>query len=529
MRRMWKAAAGAALAVGAALAAPAAGAVDAVGVVEEGVEVDGERIDEWMQDRMGAHGIPGAAVAVVRGGEVVHLAGYGVADPEGTPVTPHTPFVIGSASKPFTAMVVRQLVQEGELSLQDRVEPYLSGLVEEMPAGFEDVTVGQLLNHTGGLGMEVGLAGTVEVHEGEDALDRRVAELLDQPLAREPGQEWEYSNAGAMLLAAVVEQVTGERFADQLRGRVFDPLQMSDSFASEEDPRAEALATGHWSWFGQWRASGLPYDNAGVAMGYIGSSAHDLARFLQAHLGHHDGPGVIPATAAEMAAGPVADTGWDFPLEGGYGLGWFVDDLGGEPVVSHSGSLGHFTAHLVMAPGADDLGVAVLSNASAFVASGHEGQYDLSLGLTRMLLDQDPEPTTASPLMTVVVPVACWALPVLLTVAAARFLLVTRRRYAGTVQASRRVWARLVALPAAAYLALGAVILTTVPLASARHFYPDAGWGLTVSAYLALSWAVLRTVLAATALTSATRKPGADTATGEHRSARRPQPVPLTR
>ena len=73
-------------------------------------------------------------MAVVRGGEVVHLAGYGVADDTGRTVTPDTPFILGSASKPFTGVVIGQLVEEGLLSWDEPVWPHLSHLVDEPPA-----------------------------------------------------------------------------------------------------------------------------------------------------------------------------------------------------------------------------------------------------------------------------------------------------------------------------------------------------------------------------------------------------------
>ena len=160
-------------------------------------------IDAWVEQRMTARGLPGTAVAVVRGGDIVHLAGYGVADDTGRAVTPDTPFIIGSASKPFTAVVIGQLVEEGRLSWDEPVWPHLSHLVDDAPDGFETVTVEQLLTHTAGLSMIVGTAGTVTIHEGPDALDRRVDELLSRRLAAAPGEEFNYSNAGFMLLAAV--------------------------------------------------------------------------------------------------------------------------------------------------------------------------------------------------------------------------------------------------------------------------------------------------------------------------------------
>lgn len=87
---------------------------------------------------MDVHGTPGVAVAVVREDEIVHLAGYGSADPSGRPVTPDTPFLIGSSSKPFTTMVVRQLVDEGRLSLDEPGLPHIRSLVDTVPAGFEE-------------------------------------------------------------------------------------------------------------------------------------------------------------------------------------------------------------------------------------------------------------------------------------------------------------------------------------------------------------------------------------------------------
>lgn len=122
------------------------------------------RIDRWIGDHVADRDVPGVAVAVVRGGRVVHPAGYGVTDDTGRPVTPDTPFLLGSVSKPFTAVVVGQLVEEGVLAWDEPVWPHLAHLVDEAPDGFDAVTVEQLLTYTGGLGMFVGVAGEVTVH-----------------------------------------------------------------------------------------------------------------------------------------------------------------------------------------------------------------------------------------------------------------------------------------------------------------------------------------------------------------------------
>ena len=479
----------------AALVLPSSGAVAAPHPMTVRTGESAE-IDAWVEERMSARGVPGTAVAVVRGGDVVHLAGYGTADEDGRAVAPDTPFILGSVSKPFTAVVVGQLVEEGLLSWDEPVWPYLSHHVDEPPEGFETATVEQLLTHTGGLGMSVGTAGAVKIHDGPDALDRRVDELLSRPLAGTPGEAFEYSNAGPMLLAAVVEQITGRSFAQELNHRVFGPLGMTGSFATADDPRGADMAAGHRQWFGRWRPAELPYDDAGVAMGYIASTASDLARFMQAHL---DGHPAIPATAADIATGTVAPTGWTTTLDAGYGRGWFVDELAGTPVVSHPGSLGHFTAHVLLAPNADGLGVAVVSNASSFVASSHEAQYDLGLGLTHLLLGQEPQPADPSLLISVVVPILAWLLVALLLGAIVRHLVGLRLHglHAAKGHGARR-WVRAL-LAGAIYLAVGAGLLAA-PLGLARHFYPDGGWAVTVIAYVATAWGVTRLGLGAIAM-----------------------------
>jgi CubicO group peptidase (beta-lactamase class C family) len=462
---------------------------------------DPDRLDAWIAERMDAHGIPGAAVAIVQGGQTVHLRGYGTADDTGRDVTEATPFLIGSASKPFTANVVLQLVDEGALSLDEPALPYIDHLVPSPPDGFGEATIRQLLTHTAGLPRFVGLPGTVPAHSSEDAVERRVAEMLSQPLAAPPGERYGYANAGYAVLAAIVEQVTGQPFDEVLRERILDPLDMDDTFARGDHPTAEQLASGYRQWFGRWRPADLPFDRGGVAYGYLGSTAADLASFLHAHL-DGDSP-AIPRTAAQIATGVTVPSGWDLPLEREQGLGWMVDELAGQRAVSHAGSLGHFTTHLIMVPGADGLGIAVATNASAFIAAGHASQYDLSVGLTELLLGNETPIETASPLTVLLAPVVAWGLLAGLLVLAVRHVASTLPHWRRTTTpgtARWRLWTRHVVLPAVGWTAVALALWLSMPLSAARHFYPDLGWAATVIVFVALPWAVIRTVLTVAAL-----------------------------
>jgi CubicO group peptidase (beta-lactamase class C family) len=205
-------------------------------------------IDAFVAQRMEARGTPGVSVAVVRAGRTIHLAGYGRADSSGRSVTPDTKFLLGSVSKPFTAAALSQLVADGRLSLDEPVEPYVEAVVGHELPDFDGITVGQLLDHTSGLPNALGLPGSVPVRPGADALRWRIADLaVAHRRDRPPGHDYEYSNANYILLASVIEQVSGVPFDEYVYGRLFEPLGMTSSFASDADGRTEGLATGHES------------------------------------------------------------------------------------------------------------------------------------------------------------------------------------------------------------------------------------------------------------------------------------------
>src|SRR4030095_15330075 len=107
------------------------------------------RIDRYIASQMHRYKIPGMSVAIVRNGKVSILKSYGLANVElGVPVKPETIFQSGSIGKQFTAAAIMILVQEGKLSLDDKISKYLSGT----PDSWQDITIKHLLTHTSGLG-----------------------------------------------------------------------------------------------------------------------------------------------------------------------------------------------------------------------------------------------------------------------------------------------------------------------------------------------------------------------------------------
>ena len=90
--------------------------------------LDTAAIDAYVENHMAEHQIPRLALSIVHNNEIVYTQGYGVASPDGTPVTPQTPFILGSTSKSFTALAIMQLVEAGEIELDATVQTYLPGL-----------------------------------------------------------------------------------------------------------------------------------------------------------------------------------------------------------------------------------------------------------------------------------------------------------------------------------------------------------------------------------------------------------------
>ena len=113
-------------------------------------------IDSYVQAQLGASHIPGLALGIVQGDQIVHLKGFGKANDSGSAVTPQTPFLLGSLSKSFTALAVMQLVEAGKIALDAPIARYLPRFRVADPAASARITVRQLLNQTSGIATDTG-------------------------------------------------------------------------------------------------------------------------------------------------------------------------------------------------------------------------------------------------------------------------------------------------------------------------------------------------------------------------------------
>src|SRR5215208_8208563 len=115
-----------------------------------------DAVDTYVSRKMKELGIPGAALVIVQGDQIVHLKAFGVADADGRPVTPQTPFFTGSTGKSFTALAIMQLVEAGKIKLDAPVQTYLPWFRVADADASERITVRQLLNQDSGLPQSIG-------------------------------------------------------------------------------------------------------------------------------------------------------------------------------------------------------------------------------------------------------------------------------------------------------------------------------------------------------------------------------------
>lgn len=302
---------------------------------------DPAALDRHLADALAATGLPGMAVAVTRGPDVVRLAGFGT-DGRGRPVTPSTRFRIASLSKSFTAAAVLQLAEAERVDLDAPVRLYLPGFATAGPGASARITVRHLLNQTSGIADTGFPAITVD----EQDLEGRVASLRSARPVSEPGTEFHYSDPNYQVLARLIEVVTGVPWAHHLAREVFVPLGMTRTLATataaEAGPRAPDLADGHVLVFGRPVAraelDGLVAGSTGVV-----STAEDMARWLVAQSTGGGGllrPGAIAATQSPTPG-----------VSGGYGMGWqVVTPEQGPRRIEHTGVLSTFSAVQVLLP-----------------------------------------------------------------------------------------------------------------------------------------------------------------------------------
>lgn len=350
-----------------------------------------DRIDAIVRSEMTKQRIPGVAVAIVQKGKVLKSQGYGYANVEhAVPVTSETMFQSGSVGKQFTSALVMMLVEDGRISLDASVRDYLP----DAPESWQAIEIRHLLTHTSGIPDY--LAGTID--ERRDYTEDQLAQIAyTLPLEFTPGERWNYSNTGYLLLGIVIHKASGQFYGDLLRERVFRPLGMKTARVISEADIVPHRAAGYQLVDGElknqdWVAPSLNT----TADGALYLSLEDYVAWDR---GLRAGALLKPASWAKIYEAVRLNSGNAYP----YGCAWRVEEVAGQMVYRHGGAWQGFETHIARFLG-DDLTIVVLTNLAdadpGRIVDAVAGLFDPALAPVEPKPIRDTEPEVTARLVT---------------------------------------------------------------------------------------------------------------------------------
>lgn len=311
-------------------------------------------VDAYMTRRLEMGQFSGA-VLVATGGRVILRKGYGFADVDRRiPYRPETRHEVASISKMFTALATLKLRDSGKLALDDSVCAYLT----DCPESWKAVTIAHLMHHRSGIPdyearLELGSEKYFELMTPANASARILARAKTDPLEFAPGEKFNYSNTGYIVLGFVLEKASGLPFARLMTESILKPAGMRDSGVLGAGSPPKRLAAGYTSgdvgWTSLLRGVALTGGHlrrvAPLALtppegdAWLYSTVDDLYRFSCLL----EGSELIPPALAEEISTADAD---------GYGAGWFVDRGFDRKRMRHNGSLPGYVSDLIRFPDA---------------------------------------------------------------------------------------------------------------------------------------------------------------------------------
>ena len=298
------------------------------------------KLDEWHK----AGSFPGATLGVVlANGESFGLA-VGFSDRDAKkPMTPADRMLAGSTGKTFAAATALQLIAEGRIGLDDKIEKYL-GREPWFPRlpNSKEITVRQLMNHTSGLvRYEFKEQFTKDLSANPDKIWKPaelVAYLLDEKAPFEAGKGWDYSDTNYIVLGMIIEKVTGKKFYDEANRRLLKPLKLNDTIP-QDGPRLKGVIQGYAGPNNPFGGTDAMIVKGRFAInpqfewtgGGYASTAHDLARWASMmYEGKAFSPDLLPQVLEGVAAPMLG-------RESKYGLGVIIRKTAIGTSYGHSG------------------------------------------------------------------------------------------------------------------------------------------------------------------------------------------------
>jgi D-alanyl-D-alanine carboxypeptidase len=307
-------------------------------------------------------GVPSASIGIVENGRIVYTHAFGlarIAPP--LPADASMAYPIGSVSKQFTAAAVLLLQQEGKLSLQDPVSKFFPELTRA-----KDVKLINLLTHTSGYQDYAPQDYTIPAWKLPVDPAKIVHEFAGKPLDFEPGTQWQYSNTNFVLVALIVQKVSGQPFGDFLREHILQPAGI-ENVLDLNSQRAQLQVTGYMRYAlaplhaATLEAPGWYFGDADLAMPVASLLRWDITVINRGLLS--------PESYKQMETPYIMKNG----KSSGYGLGIDIRFIDGQRADEHSGEVGGFVSENMIFPGTG-AAIAVLTNQEASFAAAEIAQ-----------------------------------------------------------------------------------------------------------------------------------------------------------
>jgi CubicO group peptidase (beta-lactamase class C family) len=285
------------------------------------------------------------SVLVARDGVVLLSKGYGSANLEWeVPNSPTTKFRLGSITKQFTAACILLLEEHGKLKVEDSVKKYMT----DAPAAWDKVTIFNLLTHTSGIPSFTAFPEYASTEAIATTPEKLVARFREKPLEFQPGERWNYSNSGYVLLGYLIEKISQQSYSQFVQENIFNPLGMKDSGYDSNSAIILHRASGYSPGEKGVTNTGCIDMSIPFSAGGLYSTTEDLLRWEHGLMG---GKLLSPTSLQKMTT----------PFKNDYAFGLAVRTANGHKLIEHGGGIEGFNTDIAYYP-EDKLTIVVLAN-----------------------------------------------------------------------------------------------------------------------------------------------------------------------
>jgi hypothetical protein len=311
-------------------------------------------------------------------------------------------------------------------------------------------------------------------YQGSDAIQLHAQKMSAEPRQAQAGERYQYSNANYVILGALIETVSGQSYQAYMQEHIFEPLDMANTFSSQQEAVSHGMASGYGIRFNLPLPFQAPYPAGSVPAGYLITSAEDMAHYLAAHMnnGVYQGKQVLSAEGmATLHRGEAVVSG-----EHSYAMGWEVGEYEGLQAIYHSGEVPNFQSMMIWLPD-QQIGLILLAN--AYSTFNNQQIRHLAWDVAHLLVGQEPVALPVEPMLYVVSGIVAFTVvtTVMLLWWASRILRFENRR--------KTWWRKLVPavlLAGVAGFNLGVFpILSETPIPGMLLFAPELAWPVMIA------------------------------------------------